>query len=144
MNEKVNEMEYVYAAMLLHSAGKDIDDKAVGSVLKAAGVEADGARVKALVASLGSVDIDEAMATAVAAPVASAAPAASSGGAAAEAAPLRKRRLRSRGRGGRLRRSWLPVRLKQRLERINAKPLWARASRVSQCQWSGCWKFPSA
>ena len=84
MNEKVNEMEYVYAAMLLHSAGKDIDDKAVGSVLKAAGVEADGARVKALVASLGSVDIDEAMATA---PVASAAPAASSGGAAAEAAP---------------------------------------------------------
>ena len=48
MNEKVNEMEYVYAAMLLHSAGKDIDDKAVGSVLKAAGVEADGARVKAL------------------------------------------------------------------------------------------------
>ena len=86
MNEKVNEMEYVYAAMLLHSAGKDIDDKAVGSVLKAAGVEADGARVKALVASLGSVDIDEARATAVAAPVASAAPAASSGGA-AEAAP---------------------------------------------------------
>ena len=86
MNKKVNEMEYVYAAMLLHSAGKDIDDKAVGSVLKAAGVEADGARVKALVASLGSVDIDEAMATAVAAPVASAAPAASSGGA-AEAAP---------------------------------------------------------
>ena len=86
MKKKVNEMEYVYAAMLLHSAGKDIDDKAVGSVLKAAGVEADGARVKALVASLGSVDIDEAMATAVAAPVASAAPAASSGGA-AEAAP---------------------------------------------------------
>ena len=75
MNKKVNEMEYVYAAMLLHSAGKDIDDKAVGSVLKAAGVEADGARVKALVASLGSVDIDEAMATAVAAPMASAAPA---------------------------------------------------------------------
>ena len=84
--KKVNEMEYVYAAMLLHSAGKGIDDKAVSSVLKAAGVEADGARVKALVASLGSVDIDEAMATAVAAPVASAAPSASSGGAGAESA----------------------------------------------------------
>ena len=53
-----SKMEYVYAAMLLHSTGKDIDDKAVGSVLKAAGVEADGARVKALVASLGSVDIE--------------------------------------------------------------------------------------
>jgi len=74
---------------LLHSAEKDIDDKAISSVLKAAGVEADGARVKALVASLGSVDIDEAMATAVAAPVASAAPAASSGGA-ADAAPAQE------------------------------------------------------
>ena len=87
--KKVNEMEYVYAAMLLHSAEKDIDDKAISSVLKAAGVEADGARVKALVASLGSVDIDEAMATAVAAPVASAAPAAASGGA-ADAAPAQE------------------------------------------------------
>ena len=79
-------MEYVYAAMLLHSAEKNIAEDAVSAVLTAAGVDADGARVKALVASLGSVDIGEAMATAVAAPVASAAPAASGGGG-AEAAP---------------------------------------------------------
>jgi large subunit ribosomal protein L12 len=79
-------MEYVYAAMLLHSAEKNIDEDAVSAVLTAAGVDADGARVKALVASLGSVDIGEAMATAVAAPVASAAPAAA-GGSGAEAAP---------------------------------------------------------
>jgi large subunit ribosomal protein L12 len=79
-------MEYVYAAMLLHSAEKKIDEDAVSAVLTAAGVDADGARVKALVASLGSVDIGEAMATAVAAPVASAAPAAAGGGG-AEAAP---------------------------------------------------------
>jgi len=79
-------MEYVYAAMLLHSAEKNIDEDAVSAVLTAAGVDADGARVKALVASLGSVDIGEAMATAVAAPVASAAPAATGGGG-AEAAP---------------------------------------------------------
>jgi large subunit ribosomal protein L12 len=79
-------MEYVYAAMLLHSAEKNIDEDAVSAVLTAAGVDADGARVKALVASLGSVDIEEAMATAVAAPVASAAPAAA-GGSGAEAAP---------------------------------------------------------
>ena len=65
-------MEYVYAAMLLHSAEKDISEEAVNSVLTAAGVKADGGRVKALVASLSSVDIDEAMATAVAAPVAAA------------------------------------------------------------------------
>ena len=76
-------MEYVYAAMLLHSAEKNIDEDAVSAVLTAAGVDADGARVKALVASLGSVDIGEAMATAVAAP---AAPAAAGGGG-AEAAP---------------------------------------------------------
>lgn len=77
-------MEYVYAAMLLHSAGKEIDDDAVTAVLKAAGVDVDAARVKALVASLGGVDIAEAMATAVAAPAA-AAPAAAA--ASADAAP---------------------------------------------------------
>jgi large subunit ribosomal protein L12 len=65
-------MEYVYAAMLLHAAEKDIDEKAVGAVLKAAGVKADDARVKALVASLAGVDIAEAMTQAVAAPAAAA------------------------------------------------------------------------
>jgi large subunit ribosomal protein L12 len=89
MKKKVNEMEYVYAAMLLHSAEKDIDDKAISSVLKAAGVEADGARVKALVASLGPVYTAEPRAPAAAAPVASAAPAAASGGA-ADAAPAQE------------------------------------------------------
>ena len=49
-------MEYVYAAMLLHSAEKTIDDDAVSAVLKAAGVDVDAARVKALVASLSGVD----------------------------------------------------------------------------------------
>ena len=65
-------MEYVYAAMLLHSAEKEIDEDAVSAVLKAAGVDVDAARVKALVASLSGVDIAEAMATAVAAPAAAA------------------------------------------------------------------------
>ena len=50
-------MEYVYAAMLLHSAEKDIDEDGVSSVLSAAGVEVDGARVKALVTSLGDVAV---------------------------------------------------------------------------------------
>jgi large subunit ribosomal protein L12 len=69
--------------MLLHSAEKEIDDKAVSAVLKAAGVDADKSRVKSLVASLGGVDITEAMATAVAAPAA--APAASAAATADEA-----------------------------------------------------------
>ena|SRR5438067_5296495 len=72
-------MEYVYAALVLHSAGKKIDEAGIKSVLKAAGVEANDARVKALVSSLDGVDIDEAIKTAVAA----AAPAAAAGPAAA-------------------------------------------------------------
>lgn len=79
-------MEYVYAAMLLHSAEKEIDDDGVAKVLGAAGVEVDDARVKALVASLAGVDIAEAMTQAVAAPAAAAAPAAG-GDSAAEEAP---------------------------------------------------------
>jgi large subunit ribosomal protein L12 len=60
-------MEYVYAAMLLHAAEKDIDEKTVSAILKAAGVKADDSRVKALVASLAGVDIADAMAQAAAA-----------------------------------------------------------------------------
>ena len=71
--------------MLLHSAENEINEKNVGAVLKAAGVKADDARVKALVASLNDVDIGEAMSAAIAAPVA-AAPAAGAA-ATAEAAP---------------------------------------------------------
>ena len=74
-------MEYVYAAMLLHSAGKEINEKNVKAVLKGAGADADASRVKALIASLDGIDIEEAMSTAVAAPVAAAAPAAGGSGA---------------------------------------------------------------
>ena len=66
-------MEYVYAAMLLHKAGKDITEGAVKAVLTAAGVSADDARVKALVAALEGVNIEEAIQkAAVVAPVAAA------------------------------------------------------------------------
>lgn len=76
-------MEYVYAAMLLHKAGKEVTEAAVKKVLEAAGVAADDTRIKALVAALQGVNIDEAIEkAAVAAPVA-AAPAAA--GAPAEA-----------------------------------------------------------
>jgi large subunit ribosomal protein L12 len=69
-------MEYVYAAMLLHKAGKEINEKSVSGVLTAAGVNADSARVKALVASIAEVDIEEAIKTAPAMTAAAPAPAA--------------------------------------------------------------------
>ena len=92
-------MEYVYAAMLLHSAETEIDEKAVTAVLKAAGVTADSARVKALVASLSGVDIAEAMATAVAAPAA-AAPVAAAAGGSSEAAPAAEEEEEDEDDGG--------------------------------------------
>ena len=71
-------MEYVYSAMLLHSAGKKITDENIKKVLTAAGVKADETRIKALTASLEGVNIDDAIKTAavpVAAAPAAAAPA---------------------------------------------------------------------
>ncbi len=70
-------MENIYAAMLLHKAGKEIDEDSVTNVLKAAGITVDPIQVKALVASLSEVNIDEAIKAAptmmAAAPVAPAA-----------------------------------------------------------------------
>jgi large subunit ribosomal protein L12 len=64
-------MEYVYSALLLHDAKQEISEANVKKVLDAAGVKTDETRVKALVASLESVNIDEAVKSA--APVAAAA-----------------------------------------------------------------------
>jgi len=69
-------MEYIYAALLVHKAGKKVDEATVTKVLEAAGVKADGARVKALVASLEGVNIDEAIQKAAAPVAVAAAPAA--------------------------------------------------------------------
>ena len=66
-------MQYIYSAMVLYSAGKEITEDAITAILTAAGVEVDAAKVKALVASLEGVDIKEAIANAsVAAPAAAA------------------------------------------------------------------------
>ena len=78
-------MEYVYAALLLHKLKQNITEDSVKNVVKAAGVTPDEVRVKALVAALGEVNIEEALkaapvAVAAAAPAAGAATAASTGG----------------------------------------------------------------
>ena len=68
-------MEYIYSALVLHAAGKAVDEDAIANVLKSAGVEPDAAKIKSLTASLEGVNIDEAIASAAIAPVAAAAPA---------------------------------------------------------------------
>ncbi|RLM57387.1 50S ribosomal protein P1 [Halobellus sp. Atlit-31R] len=73
-------MEYVYAALILNESDEEINEDNVTAVLEAAGVDVEESRVKALVAALEDVDIEEAVETAAAAP----APAA--GGAAGEPA----------------------------------------------------------
>ncbi len=65
-------MEYVYAALLLHSAGGEVTEDNVKKVLTAAGVKAEEPRVKALVAALSEIKIDDALKAAQAAPVAAA------------------------------------------------------------------------
>lgn len=67
-------MEYVYSALVLHSAGKEISEDGITKILEAAGVEPDESRIKALTASLDGVDIDEAIAEGVAMPAAGGAP----------------------------------------------------------------------
>jgi large subunit ribosomal protein L12 len=54
-------MENIYAAMLLHKAGKEINEETVTNVLTAAGITVDAVQVKALVASLSEVNIEEAI-----------------------------------------------------------------------------------
>lgn len=52
-------MEYVYGALLLHSAGSEVDEEKLKKVLEGAGLTPDEARLKALVSSLRNVNIDE-------------------------------------------------------------------------------------
>lgn len=61
-------MEYVYGAMLLHAAGKEINEENLRKVLEAAGVEVDEAKLKALTSSLEEVNIDEVISKAAAMP----------------------------------------------------------------------------
>jgi large subunit ribosomal protein L12 len=75
-------MEYVYAALLLHKLKQNITEDSVKNVIQAAGVAPDDVRVKALVAALSEIQIDEAL---KAAPVAVAPTAAAPAGTAAPA-----------------------------------------------------------
>lgn len=59
-------MELVYAALTLHEAGKEVNEDNLEAIVDAADLDVDSSEIKALVAALEDVDIEEAMETAVA------------------------------------------------------------------------------
>ena len=69
-------MEYIYAALLLDSAGKEITESSLEGIVKAAGITPNEAMAKAVVNSLKGVNIKDVIKNAqsmqAAAPVASA------------------------------------------------------------------------
>ena len=84
-------MEYIYASLLLHAAGRQITEESLKRVLEAAGVAVDEVRVKMLVAALKEVNIGEVIKQAmVAAPTVQALPAAPTAAAAPAPAPEKK------------------------------------------------------
>jgi len=74
---------YMYAALVLHKAGKPITEDSLASVVKAAGVDVDQVKVKALASALSEINVDEALKSA--STMAVAAPAAAAPAAAAKA-----------------------------------------------------------
>ncbi|MDE1767833.1 MAG: 50S ribosomal protein P1 [Candidatus Micrarchaeota archaeon] len=71
-------MEYIYAALLLDAAGKEISEKSLAEVVKAAGLQVDEAMAKSVATSLKEVNIKEVIKNAQS--VQMAAPAAATGG----------------------------------------------------------------
>ena len=54
-------MKYVYAALLLHSWAQPVTEENMKKIVSAAGGQVEEAQVKALVAALSEVNIDEAL-----------------------------------------------------------------------------------
>jgi large subunit ribosomal protein L12 len=56
----------VYAALMLHEAKKEINEENIKKILEASGAQIEEAKIKALIAALQGVNIDEALKQAVA------------------------------------------------------------------------------
>jgi large subunit ribosomal protein L12 len=56
----------VYAALMLHEAKKEINEENIKKIIEATGANIEEAKIKALVAALQGINIDEALKQAVA------------------------------------------------------------------------------
>lgn len=72
---KGENMDYIYAALLLHNAKKEINEEHMKKVLSSCGITADEAKLKGLLATLKEINIDDAIAKASMPVAAAAAPA---------------------------------------------------------------------
>jgi len=54
-------MELIYAALLIHKSGNEVNEENIKKVLTAAGAKVDDTKIKALVAALEGVDIEQAI-----------------------------------------------------------------------------------
>lgn len=85
-------MELIYATLLLHKAGKEVNEEHVKKVLEAVGVHKDAGQIKGLVTAIKDINIEDAIKEASAVSVvASAAPSAG----AAPAAPKQEEKKSS-------------------------------------------------
>lgn len=65
-------MEYMYAALLLHKEGQEINESNIRRVIEAAGGKADENKIKAVTVALKGLDIDKTIKEAATMSVASA------------------------------------------------------------------------
>ncbi len=93
-------MDYVYAALFLHSAGKEINEENLKKISEAVGVQVDEIKIKALVAALKQINIDEVLKSVTVAPT-SAAPQAAQQPAAQQAPqPAEEKKEEEEKKGG--------------------------------------------
>ncbi len=93
-------MEYIYAALLLDSAGKEISEKSLADVVKAAGLAPDEAMAKTVANSLKEVNIKDVIKNAQNVQVAAPAAAAGAAPAAKKAEPAEEKVSEEQAAGG--------------------------------------------
>ncbi|MBI1973340.1 50S ribosomal protein P1 [Candidatus Micrarchaeota archaeon] len=93
-------MEFVYAALMLHSAKKEVNESNLKKVAEAAGIASDDAKLKALVASLEGVNIDDAIKQSVAFAAPAAGPSPAAGAAPAKEEKKEEKKTEEEAAGG--------------------------------------------